>query len=150
MNVIIISEEEYKKIYTSINTSIDFQTKKVESRFLEIQTQNESTNRILTMLADEIKNLQTTSRDNFEKVLEETWLEGRELCELLKISNRTLNRIRDRGDISYSIINNKFIYHMKDVNSLVKKRVIGRNPFSLETIIEDHLKGRKKIQFANV
>ena len=150
MNVIIISEEEFKKIYSSINTSIDFQTKKVESRFLEIQTQNESTNRILSMLAVEIKNLQTTSRDNFEKVLEETWLEGRELCELLKISNRTLNRIRDRGDISYSIINNKFIYHMKDVNSLVKKRVIGRNPFSLETIIEDHLKGRKKIQFANV
>ena len=150
MNVIIISEEEYKKIYSSINTSIDFQTKKVESRFLEIQKQNESTNRILSMLAVEIKNLQTTSRDNFEKVLEETWLEGRELCELLKISSRTLNRIRDRGDISYSIINNKFIYHMKDVNSLVKKRVIGRNPFSLETIIEDHLKGRKKIQFANV
>ena len=150
MNVIIISEEEYKKIYSSINTSIDFQTKKVESRFLEIQKQNESTNRILSMLAVEIKNLQTTSRDNFEKVLEETWLEGRELCELLKISNRTLNRIRERGDISFSTINNKFIYHMKDVNKLVKKRVIGRNPFSLETIIEDHLKGIKKIKFVNV
>ena len=47
------------------------------------------------------------------------WLTGEEVCEQLRISQRTLQKLRDRGFIGYSQIGFRFYYKPEDVKRLI-------------------------------
>lgn len=47
------------------------------------------------------------------------WLTGEEVCGQLRISPRTLQKLRDRGFIGYSQIGYKFYYKPEDVKRLI-------------------------------
>ena len=48
------------------------------------------------------------------------WLTGDEVCNRLRISQRTLQKLRDKGFIGYSQIGHKFFYKPEDVQGIVK------------------------------
>lgn len=51
----------------------------------------------------------------------EIYLTGREVCERLFISPRTLQDYRDKGVIPYTQIAGKILYRLSDINQLLKK-----------------------------
>ena len=51
----------------------------------------------------------------------EIYLTGREVCERLFVSPRTLQDYRDKGIIPYTQIAGKILYRLSDLNSLLQE-----------------------------
>ncbi|GAB6013040.1 helix-turn-helix domain-containing protein [Viscerimonas tarda] len=58
---------------------------------------------------------------NGKDALFEKWLDGQEACEILGISRRTLQTLRDTGKIVYTMVAHKIYYRPKDVESFINK-----------------------------
>ena len=52
------------------------------------------------------------------------WLNDEQVCELLKISIKTLYRLRKSGDISYSTIAGKHYYKASAIDALMEKKTV--------------------------
>jgi len=52
------------------------------------------------------------------------WLNSEEVCELLRISNRTLQRLRKSRKIQFTTFNRRCIYKMDDIEKLVSHHAI--------------------------
>lgn len=52
------------------------------------------------------------------------WYTSKEVCEMLKIHKRTLQRLRRNKIISYSCIGQRIIYRREDVEFLVSQRAV--------------------------
>ena len=57
----------------------------------------------------------------------EIYLMGREVCERLFVSPRTLQDYRDKGIIPYTQIAGKILYRLSDINSLLKENYVNRS-----------------------
>jgi len=71
------------------------------------------------------------SRGNDKKLSE--WLDNQDVCQILNISPRTLQTLRDNGTLAFSQINHKVYYKPEDVKKIL-------------TVVED----RKKSQCMNL
>ena len=71
------------------------------------------------------------SRGNDKKLGE--WLDNQDVCQILNISPRTLQTLRDNGTLAFSQINRKVYYKPEDVKKIL-------------TVVED----RKKSQCINL
>ena len=47
------------------------------------------------------------------------WLDNQDVCQMLNISPRTLQTLRDNGTLAYSQINHKVYYKLEDVESIL-------------------------------
>ena len=47
------------------------------------------------------------------------WLDNQDVCQMLNISPRTLQTLRDNGTLAYSQINRKLFYKSVDVESIL-------------------------------
>lgn len=47
------------------------------------------------------------------------WLDNQEVCQLLNISKRTLQTLRDNGTLAYTQINHKMYYKPEDVEMII-------------------------------
>ena len=47
------------------------------------------------------------------------WLDNQDVCQMLNISPRTLQTLRDNGTLAYSQINRKIYYKPEDVDSIL-------------------------------
>lgn len=54
------------------------------------------------------------------------WLDGQDVCSMLRISPRTLQTYRDKGILSYSQINHKIFYKILDIEKILKQQTIGK------------------------
>ena len=57
------------------------------------------------------------SRGNGKRLGE--WLDNQDVCQMLNISPRTLQTLRDNGTLAYSQINHKMYYKPEDVESIL-------------------------------
>ena len=48
------------------------------------------------------------------------WLDNQDVCQILNISPRTLQTLRDNGTLAYSQINRKVYYKPEDVESILR------------------------------
>ena len=55
---------------------------------------------------------------------DDAWLNDREVCDCLKISPRTLQRLRKNGDISFSAIAKKHFYKASEIRKLMEKKSV--------------------------
>jgi len=60
------------------------------------------------------------------KKLSETWLDNQEVMELLKVSPRTLQNLRDTHTLPFSNVGGKIYYKASDVEQLLKGGCNGR------------------------
>ena len=72
----------------------------------------------------ELKEISETHRPLFGG---EIYLTGREVCERLFISPRTLQDYRDNGIIPYTQIAGKILYRLSDINRLLQENYVKRN-----------------------
>lgn len=49
------------------------------------------------------------------------WLDSQEVCNILSISKRTLQTLRDNGTLAYTQINHKIYYNAVDIESIILK-----------------------------
>ena len=69
-----------------------------------------------------------------------SWLNGKEVCDCLKISSRTLQRLRKRGDISFSTIAKKHFYKASEIKKLMEKKSVKSNSELLDIVRGFHQK----------
>lgn len=69
----------------------------------------------------------------------ERWLNNKEVADLLKISLRTLQRLRTDKQIKYSMLRGKCLYRFSDIEKALSERVISCNPQTLEDFRKNYL-----------
>ena len=70
---------------------------------------------------------------------DDTWVDGYEVCTFLRISERTLQRLRSNGQVSYSIISGKSYYQIKEIKRLLKEHLIKSGEDCLDDLIRQHI-----------
>lgn len=68
---------------------------------------------------DEIK--AKVNEEKSKQPLSDVWLDNQQVCDLLKISIRTLQTYRDEGTISFSQIGSKIYYKASDIENHLNK-----------------------------
>lgn len=69
---------------------------------------------------------------------DEMWVDSYEVCTFLKISERTLQRLRSKGTISYSIIGGKSYYTIAEIKRMLNERRIRTNEENLDDLITNY------------
>ena len=73
-----------------------------------------------------------------EKSEDEAWVDSQEVCRFLKISERTLQRLRTNGKVTYSRIGGKYYYQISEIKKILKERVIKSTDECLQELVEHH------------
>ncbi len=82
----------------------------------------------LNRIFDEIDSLRKelkTEKAKTSKKLSETWLDNQEVMEILKISPRTLQNLRDSKSLPFSKIGGKIYYKASDVEKILNENYRG-------------------------
>jgi hypothetical protein len=66
------------------------------------------------------------------------WVDSYEVCTFLKISSRTLQRLRASGSVNYSLIRGKTFYKISEIQRLLNEHIIRRNEECLDDLIKNH------------
>ena len=117
---------------------------KMEIITFESKAYKELDNKI-TAIADYIFNhteAETTNED-------EIWVDSYEVCTFLKISDRTLQRLRAAGTVTYSNIKGHYFYKIGEIKRLLEERLIKRDKDSINDLITNHqlyVKERRNIR----
>jgi hypothetical protein len=69
---------------------------------------------------------------------EDGWVDSYEVCTFLKISSRTLQRLRASHSINYSQIRGKVFYRISEVQRLLQDNIIRRSDEHLQDLIKNH------------
>ena len=56
--------------------------------------------------------------------LDDDWVDGQAVCEYLCICDKTLQRLRSAGKITYSTIGNKYYYQIAEIKRCLKAHLI--------------------------
>ena len=75
-------------------------------------------------LTNRVRSIAQTHRPLFEG---EIYLTGREVCDRLFLSPRTLQDYRDKGIIPYTQIAGKILYRLSDINRILSENYVNRN-----------------------
>ena len=91
---------------------------------MEYETINKETPEMMQLisgikgLTNRVRSIAQTHRPLFEG---EIYLTGREVCERLFLSPRTLQDYRDKGIIPYTQIAGKILYRLSDINRILSE-----------------------------
>jgi hypothetical protein len=69
---------------------------------------------------------------------EDGWVDSYEVCTFLKISSRTLQRLRTEGAINFSRIRGKNFYRIGELQRLLQNNIIRRSDEHLRDLIKNH------------
>ena len=69
---------------------------------------------------------------------DETWVDNYDVCTFLKISERTLQRLRSKGMVSYSVISGKSYYTLTELRRMLNQHIIRSNGECLSDLITNH------------
>ena len=90
----------------------------------------------ITAIADYIFNHLDENKTDEDEI----WVDSYEVCTFLKISDRTLQRLRAAGMISYSDIKGQYFYKIKEVKRMLEERLIKRDKECINELITNHQK----------
>jgi hypothetical protein len=84
-------------------------------------------------------------KKDLPKVDEESdpWMTTEEVLDLLKISSRTLLRLRKENLISYSLLKGRCRYRMSEIERMLSEKLIICSPKTLEEFRQNYLKNIK-------
>ena len=90
----------------------------------------------INILSSYIRSRQNTSYD-------ELWLNNHEVCEYLKISEKTLYRMRVSGELRYSKIHGQYFYTIGAIREMLNTHAVQSSEEYLKVLIE---KGKEYIR----
>lgn len=68
---------------------------------------------------------------------DESWVNSQELCKFLRISERTLQRLRSSGQITYSCMGGKYYYQISEIKKLLRERIIKSTDKYLQELLDN-------------
>ena len=69
---------------------------------------------------------------------DDEWVDGHEVCHYLKISNRTLQRLRQKKLLNFSISSGKAMYKISEVKRMLNENLIKSDPQNLQDLIDNY------------
>jgi hypothetical protein len=69
---------------------------------------------------------------------EDGWVDSYEVCTFLKISSKTLQRLRAANAITFSRIRGKNFYRISEIGRLLNENIIRRSDEHLQDLIKNH------------
>ena len=66
------------------------------------------------------------------------WVDSYEVCTFLKVSAKTLQRLRAANCVNYSRIRGKIFYRISEIQRLLNENVIRRSEEHLSDLIKNH------------
>jgi len=69
---------------------------------------------------------------------DDEWVDSYEVCTFLKISERTLQRLRSNGIINYTILTGKSYYTIGEIKRMLAEKRIRCNEEYLQDLINNH------------
>jgi hypothetical protein len=81
---------------------------------------------------------------------EDSWVDSYEVCTFLKISDRTLQRLRSENKINYSRIRGKNYYKISEIKRMMEENLIRRSEDCLQDLIQNHQKNVRQKQSAQL
>ena len=97
---------------------------------MEFETINKETpemKQLISGIRNLTKHVRATAQTHRPLFEDELYLTGREVCERLFLSPRTLQDYRDKGIFPYTQIAGKILYRMSDLQRILKENDINRN-----------------------
>lgn len=95
-------------------------------------------------IADYIRN---KNAQDISAELAEMWVDSYEVCTFLRISERTLQRLRTNNLISYSVLSGKTYYSIGEIKRVLTERLVRSGDSALENLVKSHqeyIESRKK------
>ena len=77
---------------------------------------------LVLRLGQFVKRMDSINRQRSGRRMSE-WMDNQDVCQVLKISPRTLQTLRDCGQLPHSKINNRIYYRPEDVERLIENDV---------------------------
>lgn len=99
----------------------------------------------ITAIANYIFNHQQAESVNEDEI----WVDSYEVCTFLKISDRTLQRLRAAGKISYSNMGGRYFYKIGEIKQMLEERLIKSDKECINNLITNHqlyVKERRNIK----
>lgn len=87
----------------------------------------------LEVLSEYVYSMERLAESN-----DDEWVDSQEICQFLKISERTLQRLRTNGKISYTCLSGKYYYQISHIKTLLRERVIKSTDECLQELVEHH------------
>ena len=94
----------------------------------------------LDALSDYICSMKKPPEENDD----ESWVDSHEVCDFLKISERTLQRLRSDGKITFTCLGGKYYYQISEIKKLLKARVIKSTEACFQELIQYHKQNESK------
>ncbi|MCK9502349.1 MAG: helix-turn-helix domain-containing protein [Bacteroidales bacterium] len=88
----------------------------------------------INAIADYIFNKQEAENINEDEI----WVDSYEVCTFLKISAKTLQRLRVAGTITYSNIRGRYFYKIGEIKRMLEERLIRSNTECLNDLVTNH------------
>ena len=85
-----------------------------------------------------IANYVFSRQDDCKENEDDIWVDSYEVCTFLKISDRTLQRLRSKGEIAYSTIRGRNFYKIGEIKRLLESRLIKSNDECMRNLITNH------------
>ena len=68
----------------------------------------------------------------------DSWVDNYDVCTFLKVSGKTMQRLRASNSVSYSRIRGKIFYRISEIQRLMNDNVIRRTDEHLQDLIKNH------------
>ena len=75
-------------------------------------------------------------RTGEDSVSDGKWMTGKEVCEALGVSSRTLQRYRMQGEVSYSQYGKNLRYPRAEIDAFVEKRLVKTTSEQVDRLTE--------------
>ena len=113
---------------------------------------------VITIESQAYKNIMSKMDTIFDYVVsqqntqdeEDSWVDSYEVCTFLKISDRTLQRLRSENKINYSRIRGKNYYKISEIKRMMEENLIRRSEDCLQDLIQNHQKNVRQKQSAQL
>jgi NH3-dependent NAD+ synthetase len=69
----------------------------------------------------------------------DNWVDNYDVCTFLKVSGKTLQRLRASNSVSYSRIRGKIFYRISEIQRLMDENIIRRSDEHLQDLIKNNL-----------
>ncbi len=105
---------------------------------MEVITFESAAFRELMEKIDSIANIVKLQTQQPEDNPDEMWVDGYDACTFLKISSRTLQRLRTNRLITYSVMSGKCYYTIGEIKRLLNEHRIRTTETRLEDLINNY------------
>ena len=81
--------------------------------------------------------------------LDDDWVDGQAVCEYLCICDKTLQRLRSAGKITYSTIGNKYYYQIAEIKRCLRAHTIKSSEEILGDLMQNGVYTPRKRRYYN-